>query len=110
MTVPLLCLSISTWGVTLNGFAKNIAQDIAIDSARYGALADSTLQEAESHARDEIAAVVGKRFSSNVAANKISKDSSCFVSVTVNLSTIPIGFLKTVSEIKETGYAACELE
>jgi hypothetical protein len=96
-------------GITLNGFAKNIAQDIAIDAARYGALADQTVEGAEAHAYDEIDGVLGKSFSIKVVASKNSTDSSCYVEVSVTLSTIPIGFLKTASEIKEMGFATCEL-
>lgn len=107
--MPLLFLSISTIGISLNGFAKNIAQDVAIDAARYGALADQTVEDAEAHAYEAIDGVVGNNFSSNVVASRISTGSSCYVAVSVSLSTIPIGFLRTPSEIQEMGFATCEL-
>jgi hypothetical protein len=96
-------------GVTLNGFAKNIAQDIAIDAARFGALADQTVDDAESRAVASIQDVLGKRFVAKVSASRTVSDSSCYVVVSITLAPLQIGLLKTFTEIKEKGFATCEI-
>jgi hypothetical protein len=107
--LPLLLLWISIMGITLNGFARNIAQDVAIDAARYGALADQSADEANERAYDSIQGILGKNFSAKVSASKAVTATSCYVEVSVSLTTIPIGFLKAASEVHEVGFATCEI-
>lgn len=96
-------------GITLNGFAKNIAQDVAIDAARYGALADQSVEEAQQRAYGAIQGILGKNFSARVLASKSITATNCYVEVSVSLTTIPIGFFKSASEIHEVGFATCEI-
>jgi Flp pilus assembly protein TadG len=109
VALPLLLLWITTMGITLNGFARNIAQDVAIDAARYGALADQSVDEANQRAYDSIHGFLGKNFSAKVSASKSVTATSCYVEVSVSFTTIPIGFLKAASEVHEVGVATCEI-
>lgn len=109
VAVPLLLLSMSTIGITFNGFAKNIAQDVAIDAARYGALADQTVDDAESRAYASLGGVLGKRFFVEVSAIRNVNAASCYVQVSITLAPVRIGLLKSLTEIKEMGFATCEI-
>lgn len=103
-------LSLSILGVSINGYAKNIAQDVAIDAARYSALADQDLVAGQNRALSALRAELGGIFKATVTARTDSADGVCANSIQVSLKPMRLGLLGSSLTIKETGTAICELQ
>jgi hypothetical protein len=100
----------SVIGISVNGYAKNIAQDIAIDTSRYAALADQDASTAAFRAQKKLGLGTGSIFQPRVEVVKRVTSAGCSFQVEVTISAIPLGFISRASLIRETAYASCELE
>ncbi|MEY3845818.1 MAG: hypothetical protein RJA66_85 [Actinomycetota bacterium] len=110
VSTPILLLTMSVLGISVNGYAKNIAQDIAIDTSRYAALADQDAETAKSRAQKTLELGIGSEFQPRVDVVKRVTSAGCSFQVEVDMAAIPLGFVSRASLIKETAYASCELE
>lgn len=110
VSVPLLLLTVSIMGVAINGFARNVAQDIAIDSARFGALADQNASAARVRAQGLLAGPLLRLFRSDVSATSTSSSAGCRVQVSVSIKTIGFGLLSEALLVEEKASAPCEIQ
>ena len=97
-------------GLAINGFAKNVAQEIAIDSARYGALADQDAFSARIYAQNLLSNPIFRLFRSEVTTSKGSTATICKVQVAVSLKTVGFGLFSTVLRVEEKSSALCEIQ
>lgn len=110
VSIPMMLLTLSVIGISINGFAKNIAQDIAVDTARFAALADQDSTTATERALTRLRAVLSGAFSPSAVVNRSVSRDVCTYQVTVTLRPLAIGFLTIVRPIRETALAICELQ
>lgn len=108
--MPLLVLTMSVLGISVNGYAKNIAQDIAIETSRYAALADQDASTAKSRAQKLLGIGVGSVFQPRVEVVKNVSSDGCSFHVEVTMVAMPLGVLSGISWIRETANATCELQ
>jgi hypothetical protein len=97
-------------GIVANGFAKNVAQDSAIEAARFGAFADQTTQSAQARAEVALRSRLGAIFQARVLVSKVERGSDCYVKGSVELTYLAVGFLPQPIRVREEALAACELE
>lgn len=108
---PLMLLTMTTIAFSLTGFCKLIAQDVAIDSSRFGALADQGPQSAELRASETLRRTgIGSLFLASVTASTIELSNTCYVRVEIRMSSVPIGLIKNFTEVKEAANAICEIQ
>lgn len=110
MSIPMLLLTLSVIGLALNGFVKNIAQDVAVDTARFAALADQDSSLAKARAMTGLGLILPKSFVSEVLVRRLASSATCAYEVQITLKPIVVGFLSGVSPIKESARAVCELQ
>jgi hypothetical protein len=110
VSIPMVLLTLSVIGISINGFAKNIAQDIAVDTARFAALADQDSTAATARAMSRLRAVLSGIFAPSAVVNRTTSSEACTYEVTVTLRPLAIGLLTVVSPIRETARAVCELQ
>ena len=106
----MVLLTLSVIGISINGFAKNIAQDIAVDTARFAALADQDSTTATERALTRLRAVLSGAFSPGAVVNRNISSEGCTYEVTVTLRPVAIGLLVVVRPIRESARAICELQ
>jgi len=109
-SIPLIFISISTFALLFNGFAKNVAQAEAVDAARYAALADQTSDDATARAQEILATQLGPLFQPNVLVEKQVLDGNCEFRSTVTVTPVALGFLGSAAQIREEAFAVCELQ
>ena len=110
VSTPILLLTMSVIGISVNGYAKNIAQDIAIDTSRYAALADQDESTATSRAQKKLGIGMGSIFQPRVEVVKRVTSDGCSFQAEVIMAAIPLGFVSRASLIRESAYASCELQ
>jgi hypothetical protein len=106
----MLLLTLSVVGVAFNGFAKNIAQDVAVDTARFAALADQNSLLASERANRLLGRTLNSAFAATVQVSQSKSTGRCTYEVNVTLKPLAIGFLSGISTIKESALAVCELQ
>lgn len=110
MSVPMLLMTLSVIGLTFNGFARNIAQDVAVDTARYAALADQDSSLATDRAIRGISLILPRSWAAEVQVLRLSTSSSCVYEAKVSIRPLAIGFLLGFGQIRESARAVCELQ
>lgn len=110
MSVPMLLMTLSVIGLTFNGFARNIAQDVAVDAARYAALADQDSSLARDRAIRAISLLLPRSWATDVQVLRMSTSSSCVYEAKVSIKPLAIGFLLGFGQIRESARAVCELQ
>jgi Flp pilus assembly protein TadG len=110
VATPLVLLALTTLGIALNGYAKNIAQDVAIEAARYSALADQSASTASTRAQLVLDGLLGVWARPTVQAQMVELNGTCEMSVTVTLSVVALGFIAPGSLIRESASAVCEYQ
>jgi len=110
VSAPLVLLSLSVIGISLNGYASNIAQDVAIEAARYASLADTTQLESQKRALDELHVSLGFEFEPVVTISKRVELGVCSNFVSVRLQAIRLGLLPSSFELEESASAVCEIQ
>ena len=103
-------LSLGVVTFALNGYAANIAQDVAIESAHLAALADIDLSVAKQRAAENLSTALGNVFKSSVTVDKRQTEAGCRASATVKVSTLILGLIGRAVDIEETASAVCELQ
>jgi hypothetical protein len=106
----MLLLTLSVIGLNFNGFARNIAQDVAVDTARYAALADQDSSVARDRAIRGISLILPRFWAPDVQVLRMSTSSSCVYEATVSIRPLAIGFLLGFGQIRESARAVCELQ
>jgi hypothetical protein len=110
VAVPMVLLTLSVIGIAMNGFAKNIAQDIAVDTARYAALADQDSSTASARAIRGLGLALGRIFEPSVRVGLEESSSKCSFIATVTIKPVGLGFLSNFATIRESARAVCELQ
>jgi hypothetical protein len=110
VTVPMLLMSLTVVGLAINGFAKNIAQDVAVEAARFAALADQGVPAARERALQSLSRVLPKSWAPDVQVIRRSPTATCSYEATVTLKPLAIGFLLGIGTIRESAHAVCELQ
>jgi hypothetical protein len=107
---PLVILTISVIGIAMNGFGKNLAQDLAVDTARFAALADQDASLAAARAYRGAGLVIARAFEPNILVTRHGQGGQCSIEAIVTLKPLALGFLTNLTQIKETALAVCELQ
>jgi len=110
VSVPLIMLTLSVLGVAINGYAKNIAQDVAVEAARYSALADQDIAGGQARAWSAIKAELGSVFKPEITGSADTSNGVCSNSIKITLKPIGLGLLSSNFKITESGTAVCELQ
>ncbi len=110
VSVPLILLCLSVLGVAINGYAKNVAQDVAIEAARFAALADQDAKAGRQRALQQLSAELGLIFKPTVTADQLTEGETCIIRVAVTLKPMRLGLLNSNLTIREDGQAVCELQ
>ena len=105
-----MLLTLSVIVVALNGYAKNIAQDVAIDAARFAALADQGAAEAEVRAVHQLGILMGALFSPTVSIVRETRGQICIIKSNVILKSVPLGLVRAQNTIRESASATCEIQ
>lgn len=108
VAAPLFLLALSVMGVAINVYATNLAQDVAIEAARYGSLADASLADAQAVAVESLRNALGPQVNAEVVASR--SDAPCATEVTIRLRVVPLGLLSEGLGIEERAIAICELQ
>ena len=107
---PLVILTISVIGIAMNGFGKNLAQDLAVDTARFAALADQDASLAAARAYRGAGLVIARAFEPSILVTRHVEGGQCSIGAIVTLKPLALGFLTNLTQIKETALAVCELQ
>lgn len=110
VSVPLVLMTLSVLSISLNGFAKNVAQDIAVDTARYASLADQGASRAMSRAYEGLGLLLVKGFAPDVQVTRSLSDSVCKYSVQVTVKPLALGLLSEIPALEESASATCEVQ
>ncbi len=110
VSTPLLLLTLSILGVAVNGYATNIAQDVAISTARFASLADSSEAETESNSMRVLTSALGSIFRAEVSVRKSNASGVCLNESTVTLQPVALGLFGAVTKIEERAYVFCEIQ
>lgn len=110
VSVPMLMVALSVIGLTFNGFARNIARDVAVETARYAALADQDYTLARDRALKGLALILPRSWAPDVQVLRMSTSSICVYEAKVSIRPLAIGFLLGIAPIKESASAICELQ
>lgn len=103
-------LSLGVVTFSINGYAANIAQDVAIESAHLAALADVDLSEARLTAAQNLTEALGGVFKGTVTVDIGQTAEGCRAAAVVTVSTVVLGLLGKSVDIKEVASAVCELQ
>ena len=103
-------IALTSIGIILNGYSKNIAQFTAVDAARYAALADETPGQAESRAEAALMAQLSALYRPHVKVERMTAGSQCSMVASVTLAPVAFGFVRLTAEIKEVSSAVCEVQ
>jgi hypothetical protein len=101
-------MALSILGVAVNSYGANIAQDVAVEAARYASLADTTPSEAELRAIEQLKSALGESVDAEVIVSRLSKP--CENLATVRLRSIPLGLIGNAIRIEESAIEICELQ
>ncbi len=110
VAAPLVLLTLTNLGIILNGFAVNVAESVAVDTARFAALADQDLESAKSRGLAVLDAQLTALFRPQVELAKLEETGNCEVEVTVTMETVPFGLLSSISEESQKASAICETQ
>jgi hypothetical protein len=110
VSVPLVLMTLSVLSISLNGFAKNVARDIAVDTARYASLADQGASSAISRAHKGLGLLLVQGFRPDVQVTRSLSGSECKYSVQVTVKPLALGLLSGLPPIEESASAICELQ
>jgi hypothetical protein len=108
VAAPLLLLFLSVFGIAVNTYAANVAQDVAIEAARYGSLADTTLADAQAVAMQSLESALGSQVRAEVLLSRSA--TPCATQVTVRLRGVSLGLLSTNLGIEENAVEICEIQ
>lgn len=103
-------VTFSVIGLTFNGYAKNIAQDVAAETARYAALADEGVTSAKVRAVQGLQRLLPRSWEPDVQVTRVTSGSTCLFQAEVTVKPLSFGLLLGVGAIKESARAACELQ
>lgn len=110
ISVPLTLLALSVIGLAFNGFAKNIAQDVAAEAARFAALADQDSTAAKDRAMRAMGLTLPVSWLPEVQVRRLSSGLACVYEAQVTVKPLAIGFLTGLTQIRESARAVCELQ
>lgn len=104
--LTVLTLSLLQLGLAL--LIRNTVQDAASEGARFGALADNTLDEGVQRTRDLISTAIGPGYAKDVTVTRGSYDGYPADVVTVKASLPLLGLIGLPDGLSVQGHAAIE--
>ena len=110
VSVPILLVTFSVIGLTFNGYAKNIAQDVAAETARFAALADQGATAAKDRAVQGLSRMLPRSWALDVKVARVSSSSTCLFQADVTVKPLSLGLVLGVGAIRESAHAYCELQ
>lgn len=108
--LPLLAIALSVMGLAAVGYQRNVMTDIAIESARFAALADQTANSACSVAENGVKQMLAIGLKTSVACSEQSTAAGRLISVVVQGQVPNLGLLPAISVIKAEGHAYAEVQ
>ncbi len=106
----MLALTISVIGVALFGFCRNVAIDVAIESARWSALADQPIAAGCELAKRELAATLAASLPSRVSCDEMFTSKGRVMVVEILIDFPSLGLLSAKAPIKAVGHAFAEIQ
>jgi hypothetical protein len=106
----MLLIALTVVGFAVNGFAKNIARDVAVETARFAALADQDASMAKDRATQSLRLVLPSSWAADVQVMAMTSRATCSFEAIVTVKPLAIGFLFGIGKIKESARAVCELQ
>ena len=110
VSVPMLLVTLSVIGFTFNGYAKNIAQDVAAETARYAALADEGVTSAKVRAVQGLSRMLPRSWEPGIQVTRVTSGATCLFQAEVTVKPLSFGLLLGVGTLPESARAACELQ
>jgi Flp pilus assembly protein TadG len=111
IAVPMLLVELGIIAIAINGYAKNIAQDIAVEAAQFAALADQSAETARAKAAQELRDNLGQVFQATVSVARVNLASGeCLVESSVNLQPVGLGIFGSLGRLQLSGVSVCEVQ
>jgi hypothetical protein len=104
--LTILTLSVLQLGLALH--VRNTVLDAAAEGARYGALADNTIDEGAARTRDLIATAIGAGYARDVTARREDYLGQPAAAITVRTPLPLLGLVGLEDGLEVTGHAALE--
>jgi Flp pilus assembly protein TadG len=104
--LTILTLSVLQLGLALH--VRNTVLDAAAEGARYGALADNTIDEGAARTRDLIATALGPGYARDVTATRGDYLGQPAAAITVRTPLPLLGLVGLEDGLEVTGHAALE--
>lgn len=108
--LPLLALTLSVIGLGLFSYCRNVSYDIAIESARWAALADQPVSAGCERARLELASTFAASLSSQVRCEENLTSAGRMLAVEITVQFPQLGLVSAVGSIKAVGHAFAEIQ
>jgi hypothetical protein len=108
--LPLLALTLSVIGLGLYGYCRNVSYDIAIESARWAALADQPVSAGCELAKLELGSTLAASLSSQVRCEETITASGRMLAIAITIDFPQLGFVSAVGPIKAVGHAFAEVQ
>jgi Flp pilus assembly protein TadG len=104
--LTILTLSVLQLGLALH--VRNTVLDAAAEGARYGALADNTIDDGAARTRDLIATAIGADYARDVTARREDYLGQPAAAITVRTPLPLLGLVGLEDGLEVTGHAALE--
>ena len=108
--LPLLALTLSVIGLGLFSYCRNVTYDIAIESARWAALADQPVSAGCERAKLELAQTLAASLSSQVRCDEKVTSGGRMLAVEITVEIPKLGLVSAVGPIKAVGHAFAEIQ
>ena len=108
--LPLLALTLSVIGLSLFSYCRNVSYDIAIESARWAALADQPVSAGCERAQLELASTLAASISSQVRCDEKITSGGRMLAVEITVEFPKLGLVSAADPIKAVGHAFAEIQ
>lgn len=108
--LPLMALTLSVIGLGLFSYCRNVSYDIAIESARWAALADQPVSAGCERAKLELASTLAAGLSNQVRCEEKVTSGGRMLAVEVTVEFPKLGLVSAVGPIKAVGHAFAEIQ
>lgn len=108
--LPLIALTLSVIGLGLFSYCRNVSFDIAIESARWAALADQSASAGCDLAKLELASTLAASFSSQVRCEEMVTVAGRMLAVEISIDFPKFSFVSAGGPLKVMGHAFAETQ
>ena len=111
IAVPMLLVELAIIAIAINGYTKNIAQDIAIEASQFAALADQSAETARANAIQELRDNLGSVFQATVSVARVNSASGeCLAESSVLIQPVGLGIFGALGRLQLSGVSVCEVQ